>query len=113
MKSIEFHRSVLFVPASNARAVEKAGSLPADVLVFDLEDAVAPEAKVDARGALAAALNASDYGPRTVTVRVNSASTAWGKDDIQLFCRHPNVSALVIPKVNIARDAGPGFRVYG
>jgi hypothetical protein len=68
---------VLFMPASNARAVEKARTLDADGLIFDLEDAVAPDAKPAARDQIARALAAGGYGARELFLRVNALSTAW------------------------------------
>ncbi|OQW55324.1 MAG: malyl-CoA thiolesterase [Proteobacteria bacterium HN_bin10] len=75
-------RSCLYMPGANAKALEKAKSLAADVLIFDLEDSVAPEAKVAAREAVAAAVKAGGYGKREVIVRVNALTTPWGGDDI-------------------------------
>jgi len=74
-------RSALYMPASNARALEKAKSLAADVLIFDLEDAVAPEAKAAARGQAAAAAKSGGYGSREVLIRINALDTPWGPDD--------------------------------
>jgi (3S)-malyl-CoA thioesterase len=95
-------RSVLYIPGSKERALEKALGLAADAIIFDLEDAVAPEDKPQARVTLAAALN-DDYGRRARIVRVNGLDTAWGRDDIAAFASHPGAEALLIPKVN-----GPG-----
>src|SRR6266536_1599190 len=75
-------RSVLFMPGSNPRALEKARALPADGLIFDLEDAVAPEAKEMARAAVAAAVTAGGYAPRELVVRVNPVDTVWGHADL-------------------------------
>ncbi|MGB1006485.1 MAG: aldolase/citrate lyase family protein, partial [Thalassobaculaceae bacterium] len=75
-------RSVLYMPGANARALEKARGLDADAVIMDLEDAVAPDAKVAARATIAAALAAGDYGPREVAVRVNGLETPWGYDDL-------------------------------
>ncbi|MGQ0533651.1 MAG: HpcH/HpaI aldolase/citrate lyase family protein [Caulobacteraceae bacterium] len=75
-------RSCLYMPGANAKALEKAKSLPADVLLLDLEDSVAPEAKAAAREQVAAAVKAGGYGKREVIVRVNALSTPWGRDDI-------------------------------
>jgi hypothetical protein len=71
-------RSVLFMPGANARAMEKARALPADVIVLDLEDAVAPDAKQRAREQAAAAVGAGGYGTREVVIRVNGLGTPWG-----------------------------------
>lgn len=75
-------RSCLYMPGANAKALEKAKTLPADVVILDLEDSVAPEAKGEARAAVAAAVKAGGYGKREVIVRVNALSTEWGRDDI-------------------------------
>lgn len=75
-------RSCLYMPGANAKALEKAKTLPADVLLLDLEDSVAPEAKADARAQVAAAVQAGGYGKREVIVRVNALTTPWGQDDI-------------------------------
>ncbi|WEF23363.1 CoA ester lyase [Paracoccus sp. S3-43] len=96
------YRSVLYIPAANARAMEKAQGLPADAIIFDLEDAVAPGEKVAARDALAAAL-ANDYGPRARIVRINALATEWGEDDAR-FCATLPADAVLIPKVDSAAD---------
>lgn len=96
-------RSVLYMPGSNARALEKAKSLPADGVVFDLEDAVAPEAKALARDQIAAALAGGGFGRREVVVRVNGLSTPWGKDDIAHLA-NAGADALLVPKVESAAD---------
>jgi citrate lyase subunit beta/citryl-CoA lyase len=70
------------MPGANAKALEKAKSLPADVLILDLEDSVAPEAKADARAQAAAAVKAGGYGKREIIIRVNALTTPWGRDDI-------------------------------
>ncbi|MEZ5995779.1 MAG: CoA ester lyase [Hyphomonadaceae bacterium] len=75
-------RSCLYMPAANAKALEKAKSLPCDVVLMDLEDSVAPDAKDAARGQAAAAVKAGGYGKREVIVRVNALATPWGRDDI-------------------------------
>jgi citrate lyase subunit beta/citryl-CoA lyase len=75
-------RSCLYMPGANAKALEKAKTLAADVLLLDLEDSVAPEAKADARAQVAAAVKAGGYGKREVIVRVNALATPWGRDDI-------------------------------
>lgn len=75
-------RSALYMPGANTRALEKAKSLAADMLLLDLEDAVAPEAKAEAREAVCAAVKAGGYGPREVVIRVNGLDTEWGLDDL-------------------------------
>ena len=97
-------RSVLYIPGSKDRALDKARGLAADAIIFDLEDAVAPEEKISARTVLRAALEAGGYGARARIVRVNGLDTAWGAEDIALFGSHPAVEALLIPKVNRAAD---------
>jgi len=97
-------RSVLYIPGSKERALDKARGLGADAIIFDLEDAVAPEEKVVARAVLAEALTAGGYGARARIVRVNGLDTAWGAEDLAVFGAHPAVEALLIPKVNTAAD---------
>lgn len=92
------YRSVLYIPAANARAMEKARGLAADAIIFDLEDAVAPDAKATARVALAQALT-QDYGPRARIVRINALSTTWGADDASA-CAGLDIDAVLIPKVD-------------
>ncbi len=75
------YRSALYIPASKERALEKARGLPADAILFDLEDAVAPDAKAQARTLLRQVLAQADYGPRARIVRINGLETAWGRDD--------------------------------
>lgn len=75
-------RSCLYMPGANAKALEKAKTLAADVLLLDLEDSVAPEAKTDARAQVAAAVKGGGYGRREVIIRVNALTTPWGRDDI-------------------------------
>ncbi|MGH7030621.1 MAG: HpcH/HpaI aldolase/citrate lyase family protein [Stellaceae bacterium] len=94
-------RSVLFVPGSNPRALEKARALPADALIFDLEDAVAPTAKEEARAAAAAALAAGGYGARERVLRVNGLDTPWGHADLAAAATMP-LDAVLLPKVENA-----------
>ena len=75
-------RSVLYMPGSNARAIEKARTLPADGVILDLEDAVAPEAKEQARQQVADAVKAGGFGGREVFIRVNGIDTPWHADDL-------------------------------
>jgi citrate lyase subunit beta / citryl-CoA lyase len=75
-------RSVLYMPGSNARALAKAKGLPADALIFDLEDAVAPDAKASAREQVCATVRAGGYGPREIIIRVNALATPWGQPDL-------------------------------
>jgi citrate lyase subunit beta/citryl-CoA lyase len=94
-------RSVLFMPGSNPRALEKARALPADALIVDLEDAVAPESKDSARAIAAAALAAGGYRPRELGVRVNPFDTAWGHADLAAAASWP-IDAVLLPKVENA-----------
>lgn len=96
-------RSVLYMPGSNVRALEKARSLPADGLILDLEDAVAPDAKADARANIAAALGAGGYGRREVIIRINGFDTEWGGDDLAAMAPL-NPDAILVPKVSTAED---------
>ena len=98
-------RSALFMPASNARAMDKARELDADVVIFDLEDAVAPDAKAEARRLAVAALAAGGYGRRERVVRVNALGTPWGPDDLAALAT-AGADALLVPKVESAADAG-------
>jgi citrate lyase subunit beta/citryl-CoA lyase len=91
-------RSVLYMPAANERALEKAKSIPADALIFDLEDAVAPDAKDAARRNACAAAASGEYGHREVTIRCNGLDTGWGSDDIAAAATS-GADAVVIPKV--------------
>ena len=99
------YRSVLYIPAANQRAMEKAQGLQADAIIFDLEDAVAPGEKAAARQALATAL-ANDYGPRAKIVRINGLATEWGQDDARACTKDlaSLADAVLIPKVDSAAD---------
>ena len=94
-------RSVLYMPSSNARALEKAKSIPCDGLILDLEDAVAPDAKAEARTAACAAVTSGEYGARELTIRVNAAGTQWHEDDLAAACA-AGPDAIVVPKVDSA-----------
>ncbi|HUB97909.1 MAG TPA: CoA ester lyase [Stellaceae bacterium] len=94
-------RSALFVPGTNARAMAKARTLPADVLIFDLEDSVAPAAKSEARAAITEALAAGGWGGRELAVRANAPATEWGGADLAAIARLP-VDAVLLPKVDSA-----------
>ncbi len=92
-------RSVLYMPAANDRALEKAQTIPADAIIFDLEDAVAPDAKPDARAKAIAAVQSGLYGNRELTIRCNGLDTEWGSADVTAAAgAHP--AAVVIPKVD-------------
>jgi len=95
-------RSVLFMPASNPRAINKARTLACDVAVLDLEDAVAPDMKAEARAAAVEAVRSGGFGPR-LAVRVNALDTPWGSDDLDALLATP-ISIIVAPKVEDARD---------
>ena len=101
--TIRPRRSALYMPGSNARALEKARSLPADVLIFDLEDAVAPALKETARAQVLAALGEGGYGSREVVVRVNGANTPWGRDDLRALAG-AGADAVLLPKVGAPGD---------
>jgi citrate lyase subunit beta/citryl-CoA lyase len=91
-------RSALYMPGSNERALEKAKTIPADALIFDLEDAVAPDAKVRAREQVCAAVKAGGYGGREMVIRVNALETPWGTDDLIAACEAVP-DAILVPKV--------------
>ena len=92
-------RSVLYMPGSNARAIEKARTLPADCIVLDLEDSVAPDVKPEARAQACAAVRAGGFGPREVIVRINGLDTPWWRDDIgAVVAVKPDV--ILVPKVS-------------
>ena len=95
------YRSVLYIPAANQRAMEKARTLAADAIIFDLEDAVAPAEKAGARDLLKAAL-AQDYGGRARIVRINGFDTEWGRDDAAAFAT--GADAVLVPKVSHPGD---------
>jgi citrate lyase subunit beta/citryl-CoA lyase len=94
-------RSVLYMPSSNERALEKAKTLPVDGLILDLEDAVAPDAKPTARENACAAASSGEYGRREVTIRVNGMDTQWHADDMAAACA-AGPDAIVVPKVSTA-----------
>ncbi|OGL20363.1 MAG: malyl-CoA thiolesterase [Candidatus Rokubacteria bacterium RIFCSPLOWO2_12_FULL_71_22] len=96
--SVRPRRSVLFMPGSNTRAMAKAGALPADAVIFDLEDAVAPDAKERARGSVCAAARTGGYGLREVVVRVNGLATPWGRADLAAVATS-GADAVLLPKV--------------
>jgi citrate lyase subunit beta/citryl-CoA lyase len=101
--TIRPRRSVLYTPASNSRAVEKARTLPADVLILDLEDSVAPDAKEEARARAVEAVAAGGFGPREVAVRINGLDTPWGADDLTaVAAAAPDI--LLVPKVSMPQQ---------
>ena len=96
-------RSVLYMPGSNARALEKAKSIPADALILDLEDSVAPEAKADARSRVCDAVRSGGYGRREVAIRVNGIDSEWFADDMAAaIAAVPD--AIVVPKISSPDD---------
>ncbi len=99
MSELRPRRSVLYMPAANERALEKAKTISSDALIFDLEDAVSPDAKGPARDNAVAAANSGAYGNREITIRCNGLDTPWGQLDIAAVAK-ANISAVVIPKVN-------------
>ena len=92
-------RSVLYMPSSNARALEKAKTIPADAIIFDLEDAVAPDAKELAREQACAAVASGEYGRRELTIRCNGLDTPWGEADLRA-AGAAGPAAVVVPKVS-------------
>jgi citrate lyase subunit beta/citryl-CoA lyase len=96
-------RSALYIPGSNARALEKARTLDTDVVIMDLEDAVAPEAKIAARQAVVAAVAAGGYGGREVVIRINGLDTPWGADDLTAVAGSA-ADAVLLPKVEDGRQ---------
>lgn len=96
-------RSVLYMPGSNERALEKAKTIACDALILDLEDSVAPDAKPAARETAAAAAASGDYGRRTVTIRVNGIGTEWHEADLTAACQAAP-AAIVVPKVDSAEQ---------
>ncbi len=103
MALIRPRRSVLYMPGANERALEKARSLPADSLILDLEDSVAPDAKTDARQKVVAAVKEGGYGRREIVIRPNALETAWGTADI-LAAASAAPDAILVPKVQHPGD---------
>jgi citrate lyase subunit beta/citryl-CoA lyase len=96
-------RSALYLPASNARAVDKARALPCDVVILDLEDSVAPDAKAEARAGAVEAVRAGGFGGREVVIRVNGLDTPWGEDDLAAAAL-AQPDAVLVPKVSAPED---------
>ena len=103
MSAIRPRRSVLYMPGANERALEKAKTLPADALILDLEDAVAPDAKLEARERVCAVVKAGGYGPRELIIRINGHDTEWGKADLKAAA-HARPDGILAPKVNSGDD---------
>ncbi len=114
-------RSLLFMPGSNARALEKARTLPADAIILDLEDSVAPDAKHLARDKIAQAIGAGGFGKREVWIRTNALDTPWWSDDVKMAAQ-ARPDGILVPKVSSVADlrsiaaaladADPGVRVW-
>jgi citrate lyase subunit beta / citryl-CoA lyase len=96
-------RSALYLPASNAKALAKARTLPCDVVILDLEDAVAPEAKAQARAAAVAAVAEGGFGARELVIRANGLDTEWGADDLAAIAA-TGADAVLVPKVDSPQD---------
>jgi len=96
-------RSVLYMPGANERALEKAQTIPADALILDLEDAVAPDAKPEARERVCAAVQSGAYGAKELTIRANGIGTPWHDDDLKAIAQ-AGPDAVVVPKVNSVED---------
>ena len=96
-------RSVLYMPASNQKAIDKARTLPCDAVILDLEDAVAPEAKDMARAQAVEAVKAGGFGRREIIIRVNSLDTPWGAADLAAAA-HAGPDAVLVPKINDGAD---------
>ncbi|HSV01694.1 MAG TPA: CoA ester lyase [Phenylobacterium sp.] len=112
-------RSALYLPGSNPRAIEKARTLPCDVVILDLEDSVAPEAKAEARRLATGAIRAGGFGAREVVIRVNGLDTPWAAEDLQAAAE-VGPDAILLPKVsspqdvaNFAREVGGRARLWG
>ncbi len=103
MTTIRPRRSVLYMPGSNARALEKARALPADALILDLEDAVAPDAKELARNQVCDAVKAKGFGKREIIVRVNGLATPWGEADLAAAAA-AKPDAILVPKISSPKD---------
>ncbi|MFO1162410.1 MAG: CoA ester lyase [Reyranellaceae bacterium] len=102
-QTVRPRRSVLYMPGANTRALDKARTLPADALIFDLEDAVAPDAKEAARANVVAAAQSRSYGKREIAIRCNGLATQWGKADIAAIAGS-GADAVLVPKVESAAE---------
>ncbi|MDB5496973.1 MAG: citrate lyase beta subunit [Phenylobacterium sp.] len=105
-------RSALYLPGSNARAIEKARTLPCDVVILDLEDSVAPEAKLAARALAAEAVGAGGFGSRELVIRVNGLDTPWGADDLAAAAG-ARPDAVLVPKVGSPQDLAAYRKALG
>lgn len=114
-------RSALYLPASNSKAIAKARTLPCDIVILDLEDAVAPEMKQEAREAAVAAVREGGFGPREVAIRANGMDTEWGAADLAAIAAS-GANAVLVPKVSgpedidryetLLRDAPPNMQLW-
>ena len=96
-------RSALYMPGSNPRALAKAKTLAADILILDLEDSVAPEAKETARAQVAQTVRAGGFGQREILIRINAMETPWGTDDLRAALT-AGADAVLVPKVSVPED---------
>ena len=111
--SIRPRRSLLYMPGSNPRALDKARSLPADGLILDMEDSVAPDAKALAREQIGAALAQGGYGHRELMVRINALSSEWGAADIAAISAYPTApDAVLVPKIDTASDVVAAIEAF-
>jgi len=101
--SLRPRRSVLYMPGANERALDKAKGLPADALILDLEDAVAPDAKAEARERVCAAAASGEYGRREIAIRANGLDTEWHADDVAAIAA-AGPDAIVVPKIGSVED---------
>ena len=103
MAELRPRRSVLYMPGANERALEKAKGIPADTLILDLEDAVAPDAKAEARDRVCAAAASGEYGTKEIAIRINGIGTQWHADDLAAAAK-AGPDAVLVPKVNSAEE---------
>ena len=109
--TIRPRRSVLYMPGANERALDKAKTIAADALILDLEDSVAPDAKVEARAKVATAVASQGYGGRELVIRINGLDTPWGVDDLKMAAA-VNPHAVLVPKVARPGDIVNVSRIY-
>ena len=110
MTNVRPRRSILYMPGSNARAIEKAKSLAADGVIFDLEDAVAPDAKESARDQVCAAVSAGGYGDRELVIRINGMDTEWWRRDLE-HAADARPNAILLPKVESVKQLRDADRI--
>ena len=109
-ETLRVRRSVLYMPGANAKALEKAKTLPCDAIIFDTEDSVAPDAKADAREQVAAAVASGAYGGRELTIRVNSSETEWHEADLRSAAA-AGPAGIVVPKIDSAAEVAAVERI--